>query len=601
MRIQPDETNPARLTDDARERTENRGDLAQIRGKAARALAVIAVAAILVFSPSLTTPFLLDDYLHVSMLEGTFPAKRSAFDLYNFINDEDRPVLVERGMLPWWSHPKLQVRFFRPLSSALRWADHQALGAKPLLLHVHSFAWWALAVLAVRRLFQRALSPRATTFATIAFALAPCHALPLAWIANREALISLALGAAGLDAYMRFRDRGKVSGALVAALAFGLSMLGGEYAFAIAGYVIAREIVARDGLVKRAASALAFGAPAAVYLYARAKLGYGSFASGFYTDPFRETGAFLREVPRRAATLIAEGWMGLDDETITPATPGIALALALAALVALVASPIRRAMADLDDERRRTLSWLLLGSLLAIPPVLAVMPSPRLLGASMIGVAAVVGLLLDRAWFPRGEPDGSWASRVMPAAALALGFAHLVHGPVTSFLIGRRFHRSAVDFRVYATALRERIGDTDDAEVFVLRAMGGSFFLPFALNERGKPPLRFRILSHTGHVLVLGRDDHTFDLIVAPDQALFPSGFGSLFRNRRDKLSPGAIIDIPGVRATVLDVGRHGPRAARFEVDHPLDAPSLVWITEGHKGFPEATLPSPGFGKPFDP
>src|SRR6185436_13697631 len=93
-------------------------------------LPFLFVAGIAVYFPCLRSPFLLDDYLHASMIDGTFPAPRGPFDLYDFVNDADRPVLTERGMLPWWSHPDLTVRFFRPLPSALLWADHKLLGTR---------------------------------------------------------------------------------------------------------------------------------------------------------------------------------------------------------------------------------------------------------------------------------------------------------------------------------------------------------------------------------------------------------------------------------------------------------------------------------------
>ena len=565
---------------------------------------ILLLIGVVVFMPSLTTPFLLDDYLHVSMLEGTFPAKRSAFDLYDFINDTDRPVLVARGLLPWWSHPHLQVRFFRPLASALRWADHQAFGTRPLPLHLHSLAWWVLAVLAARRLFRRALSPRAARIALIAFALAPCHALPLGWLANREALISLALGTVALGAHLRWREGGGLRWAVLGAAGFSASLLAGEYGLGFAGYVLAREIVERGRpLVRRALGLATFALPAAGYLLVRALLGYGSYGSGFYADPFSETATFLREVPRRLGTLLVEGWFSLDNDTLTAATPGWLLALVVALAAALLYLPLRRAYRALDAGRRSMVAWLSLGSVLALPPMVAVMPSPRLLGASMLGVAVAVGMLLDHAWFgaPAPAPERRGARELAGLAALALGFAHLVHAPVTSWLVGQSFRETAASFREHVEELRARLGDMRDAEIGVLRAFGSSFFLPFALDERGKPPLRWRILAQTGHALVLARDAHTLDIVVPEDAALFPPGVGNLFLPASSRLAAGTVIHVPGMRVTILEVGREGPRAARFRLDRRLDASSLVWLTEGRAGFAQAELPQIGFGLPFDP
>ncbi len=159
---------------------------------------------------------MLDDFLHAAMLRGTFPVARHPLDLYNFVDDSDRAILLERGLLPWWSHPELTIKFFRPLSSGLLWADHVLLGDAALPRHLHSYVWWVLGVLAAAALFRRSFSPRVAWTATFAYAAAPCHAMPLAWVANREALVSLAFGITGLVVHARFRERGRALDALIA-------------------------------------------------------------------------------------------------------------------------------------------------------------------------------------------------------------------------------------------------------------------------------------------------------------------------------------------------------------------------------------------------
>ena len=100
------------------------------------------------YSPSVRSEFLLDDYLHASMIDGSFPVHRGPLDLYDFVDDAEHAVLVERGMLPWWAHPQLRIRFLRPFSSLLRWGEQPAFGRSALVPHLHSLLWWAAAVLA---------------------------------------------------------------------------------------------------------------------------------------------------------------------------------------------------------------------------------------------------------------------------------------------------------------------------------------------------------------------------------------------------------------------------------------------------------------------
>ena len=116
-------------------------------------------------------------------------------------------------------------------------------GARALPLHIHSFLWWIASVLAVRALYRRLLAPRVALIATIIFALAPCHVFPIAWLANREALVSIAFGIPALFAYVRWREGRRSRDAALTAVLFALSMAGGEYAICFGGYVLDAIIV----------------------------------------------------------------------------------------------------------------------------------------------------------------------------------------------------------------------------------------------------------------------------------------------------------------------------------------------------------------------
>jgi hypothetical protein len=566
----------------------------------------IALLGICIFMPSLRSPFLLDDYLHASMVNGTFPASRSPFDLYDFVTDADRGVLFARGILPWWTHPHLTIRFFRPLSSGLLWIDHALYGHRPVLLHLQSFAWWLAAVLALRALYARTFRPRVTLLATTIFAFAPCHAIPLAWIANREALVSLALGTMGLGAYLHWRDPARAKGrrardAALAAMFFGLAMLGGEYALSFAGYVLAFELLRRGApVLERVVGTLPFALPAAIYLGVRAALHYGAAGSAFYSDPMRDPLTFLRTVPWRVNVLLVDGWWGYEAEA-GPMASRLALASALGATTLLLVVPMRRMFKGLAAGEREAASWLLLGSLFAIGPVLAVVPSPRLLGTPMIGIAAVVALLLDRAWFPRVAATKGWSAELTGLAAIALGFAHLVHGPVTAWLAGKRMRDEAVNFMDRAAWLRDKLSNPLNAEIAILRGNADMFFGPFALDPTGAPPKDWRVLAYAGHVLVRRQDARTLELIVPPGKGLFPVGAGDLFRSADLALRPGDEIDVATMHVRILETGPHGPTRARFVFDEDIDQSPYVWVTDDHDGFHDAKLPAPGFGAPFDP
>ena len=555
------------------------------------------------FSPAMGTPFFLDDHLQGAMVEGTFPSPRSPLNLYDFVDDANRTTLTDRGLLPWWSHPELRIRFFRPLSSALLWLDHRVFGHAALPMHLHSLLWWVAAVLAVRALYKRFFSPRITLMATAIFALAPCHALPLAWLANRETLISLAFGGLALGANARWRDDRLLRDGALACLLFALALLGGgEYALCFGGYVLGADVVRRESVTRRIAGWAPFLVPAVTYLVVRGVLGYGTAGSGYYSDPVRDPADFLAGAPWHAVSLLAMGWLSMDSEAWRLGLARWALGAIVLVTAGLLVVPVRRALAALAPRPRGQALGLLVGSALALIPTLAVVPARRLLGVGMIGIAVAAALVIERAWFPaEGEPNVARgrAASLASLAALGLGFAHFVHGPGTAWLQARQHHIDAADFESRVVWLRGEVGDPAAAQVGVMRGMAGVFFAPFALAPRGRPPKRWCVLAQAGHVLALRRDAHTLDLFASEDRSLFPSGERNLYRSEKAVLHVGDEISVRGLHVTILAVGEAGPRAARFVFDD--DPATLVWISDMFENTKQIELPSVGFGEPFDP
>lgn len=576
-------------------------------------LAMLALG-VVAFSPAVRTPYLLDDYLHASMIEGTFPVHRGPTELYDFVGDTDRAALRERGVLPWWSDETLKIRFLRPLPSLLRFGEHRLFGSSPLLFHMHSFAWWAFAVFAAYRLFRRLLQPRAAALATVIFGLAPCHTLPLAWLANREALVSLTFGTLGLSSYLSFREHLRLSAALRAAVLFSLGFLSGEYAVCFFGYVLAFEIVrTRERWTSRARGMLPFVVPASIYLGARAVLGYGTRGSAFYADPFATPIDFLGSAPRRLLTMLADAWFTLDGESLNSKTPLWLLGILVAFGGVVLLAPFRNALSSLPDEERRSVHALLLGSVLCLAPVLAVVPSPRLLGASVLGIAAGVSVLLCRAWFSDVaddaygvEPTNAIERRLRLRrelghfAALSVGFLHLVHAPLTAFAGGLTLRAGALVFQEQAASLKTQLGDAREARMVILRGFGGSFFLPFALGVGAAPPKNWRILSQTGHVLVEREGPKTLRMTVPADSTAFPTGVGNLFRPATAHYAAGDKLAVPGLSVEILEATSAGPSVLRFQFEEDLDKSGVVWVTESRTGFRQTPPPAVDFGVPIN-
>src|SRR5215510_1555900 len=103
---------------------------------------------------ALRGPLALDDFAQRAMAEGKLTPGRGPFNLYDFVADDNRAALMDRGAIPWWSDPRLVIRFLRPLPSVFVWLDHRLFGYSTFAPHLLSFLWWAAAVLAAHALYR---------------------------------------------------------------------------------------------------------------------------------------------------------------------------------------------------------------------------------------------------------------------------------------------------------------------------------------------------------------------------------------------------------------------------------------------------------------
>ncbi len=563
---------------------------------------LVALGAV-VFWPSLTTPFFLDDFLHSAMVRGRFPGVRGPLTLYDFIGDDNRDALFARGFLPWWTDPRLTLRFLRPLSSLCLYCAHRWLGASPFLMHLQSFAWWIAAVLAARALFRYCLAPRAAAFATVIFALAPCHALPLGWLANSEALITITFGALGLAAMLRWKDEGGLRWAVWSVVAFCLALAAGEYGIGLGGYVLVFALLAPKGAPRRWRSVLLFAVPTIAYLAVRHALGYGAVASGFYQDPLHETALFITQAPWRAVPLVLMGWFCVGQYG-RAALSGQFDPTSLANLVVFAAifSPVLVYVGrQLRPDARRMIWALVCGSVLSLVPVLSVLPAMRLLGVAMLGIASVIGVVLEVAWFGSEIEARYGLPELTAVVGTLLGFGHLIHSPGRSWLNGREMSQYASVFVDRTAELAKRLAGRPAADIVVVLGLDDVFFYGFGLEVLGVHDTHWTVLTHASHVLCLRRDQSTLELVVGAGAGLYPAAYGDLYRSELHPLAVGETFVAGGYFATVTETGPFGPRKARFQFPADIDDPRWVWITEnGLSGFIDAEPPKVGFGAPFN-
>lgn len=355
------------------------------------------LVALLLCASALLLDFYNDDWLVRVVVQGRAPGSDPhPLRLYEFMASEPQVRrYIHEGMLPWWSDPQLKIRFFRPLSSLLMWVDHRVL-VTPLLAHLHSLAWFVLYLLAARRIIDRVLSPRAARWALWTLCLAGYHAGTVLWPSARNGLCASTVALLALRTHLddRLDDR-SVRSLRVAAL-FALSLLFAETALGLVPMLLAVEAFAvRKPFAERVRAVAPTALLAVAYLIAYSKLGYGVAGAGGYIDPIREPMQFLRALPGRWMTLVAEALVGAASE-ITLVVPGAMVVTGALGAVAL-ALAVYALHRTRGDRPHRYAEAIALGSLFALVPTVGGILGGRLLALAGVGAALALGALADAA------------------------------------------------------------------------------------------------------------------------------------------------------------------------------------------------------------
>ena len=237
---------------------------------------------------------------------GAPPANRfshALFELYTFADGGPRVQRwIERGLMPWWTHPELRIRFFRPLAGFTHWLDYRLWPQSPLMMRIQNAFWMLLMIAAAVSLFRMLLPPKVALLAAALFALNECLA-GAAWIAGRNALLAAAFVFATIYFHHGWRNGEKrcffyAMFSLIAAL---LSSESGVGAFC---YLLAYELVLSQGRYKKRGAALApYLTVLIVWKVLYVLLGYGVAHTDLYFDPLN-AGQFIPAVLFRYPALL---------------------------------------------------------------------------------------------------------------------------------------------------------------------------------------------------------------------------------------------------------------------------------------------------------
>ncbi|MEM6294262.1 MAG: hypothetical protein AAGA54_23495 [Myxococcota bacterium] len=589
------------------------------------AMGVLAVVCAVLYGPALKIGFLADDLFQISMLEGRFGAYSPAH-LYAFApdNPEATAMHIQRGSLPWWTHPHFRFVMVRPLSSLLLSFDHAVFPRQAYAHHLHSALWFVAALGCGFALVKRLTGTVFAAAFVACFAVDETMAWMVAWLANRCALVCTAFAFLALLVRIRAvesEDDSLRARLIELALWLG-AFAGGEYAVGGIAYLGAytvlgdpRPFVVRGKTLWPALIALGG------FMLAYALLGGGVYGGTTYVDPIRETGQFLEVMGHRVPRMLGEVWTnmageserfwlrysgsGLSVRVMPPEIEDLGVqayrhGIFVTGLSVLFFAPAWWAARRWWSAReRRAIRWIVFGSVLALLPIAAIPPATRALMLPNFGAAVFVGgclVAVGRAWQAR---SGDWVPRIV-LSAWAIGLVY-VHA-------GReyRYAREQIDAllgaqRAYAQYYRTEsfVGlDLADKHVVVVATPGlvtgihgVSMMHVFGMNA-----------PKTWHVLGIGPRPYTLRKI--GKRRLELSGVGGamhmtpqeiLFRNPADALRKGERVDAGLFVAEVLnDRNGVGPASVSFTFQWALDDPRLVFLEVGPDGLRPFTIPKRG-------
>ena len=591
-------------------------------------LALVCIAALVLYWDGLSAGFLADDLFHISMLEGLF-GDYSIGHLYAFAPEDPESTArhIERGSLPWWTHPQFRFVMLRPLSSLLIAFDHAAFPRLPFVHHLHTLVWFFAVLLLTFRVLRLATSTWIALVATTTFAIDETMAWMVAWLANRCALVSTAFVMLALAVHLRAdpqrpwsRERG------LELLFWALAFSGGEYAVGGVALLCGYELAGHRAPWRTRVLALW---PALVvmlvFISTYVAIRGGVYGATTYIDPFTDTAQFLKSAADRLPRMAGEVWVNMNGESerfylryqgsglaqwvmpddgadiLVQAWRHARFVMALTAIVVLPAWWLARN--HLTADERRGIHWIVVGATLALVPVAAIPPATRSLMIANLAAAIFVGAVTVaavRAW-RKAVPKraGPWAQRIALAVwTLAILYIHIWRewgyvGQVQGALLSAKHSYE----KFYANAHFDE-HSVKDKHVVVIATSG----LVTGIHGVSMMNVLGYDMPATWHVLAMGPRGYTVRKlgprtleVAAVGNTMHWSPEEALFRSPADALLQGDTVDAGVFTARVIaDGGGISPSSVLFKFEYRLDDPRLVFFVSGRKGLEPFEIPPKG-------
>jgi hypothetical protein len=528
-------------------------------------------------APAITADFTADDHLHriVQRDDPGIPGLHShKLDLFVFVdgNHDDFAKLREAGAYSWWTDPDLKLSFWRPITSATHALDHALWPDNAAAQLAQNLLWLALALIAVWAFYRRFIPVRWIAVLALAlYAFDDARGPVVGWIANRNALVALALALPVILAHDRWRREGWQPGRWIAPAVFALSLGAGESSLAIVAYLAAHALWLDKAPWKdRALALLPYAIVTVAWRVLYVKLGYGVAGSGIYLDPGAHPGAFLAAAGPRIAFLLA-GQLALpwsDGASVYPVL-GITGVMLVIAVITLAAIGLACARLLRRDPVSR---FFATGMVLATLPIASTFPADRLLSFVGVGAMGLVAQLIAAAIRHRDQlGDGRLRRAGCLVVALLMVIVHLVFAPPLLVM------RSRSMVAVARVLDRADAGIPAHGNVIIAAAPNEALgsYIPIMRESRhqSRPDHMYWLATATTPVTFERLDART--LRVTPEGGYLKYELDRMMRSR--PFAKGDLIPLYGFTIEIESITSDGrPASVLAHFDQPIE--SFTWL-----------------------
>jgi hypothetical protein len=557
---------------------------------------LLALIACITLVPALWLGLVVDDFFQRLAVEGRLGFPLGPFELFSFAPRDAaaRAREIEIGFAPWWTPPTTQLDYYRPLASLTHAVDYAFWPTQAWLMHLENLGWYAALIVVGAAFYREWLSPRwVAGLAAALYAFDHAHAAPVAWIANRNALMSTLFGVLSLMAHRRWRaGRGsglarRAFGAGAFAL-FALTLFSGEAGISMAGYLAAFALCVDDASAGRRLASLApYGVVVVGWRILYRALGHGvvgsEMASDALLDPIRFAGHALQFLP----ILLVSDVFGVPGEVLGAwprAVPAAAVAsYGVLALVVLSLWPTLR--------RDRGARFLGVGAVLSAVPIASAPPSDRYVFWEGIGI---MGLIAQLGAGVLGGGDAVGSPRRLTRAVAAVTLA--MRGLLSPLLFPMRPAGTGYledEYERIAAALPSA-PETARRTVVLVNAPFDLVcsFLPILKMARHEPLAEHMYLLRSGLDAVTVVRTGARSLELRRPEGWRPGLLESTFRTA--PFRQGDRVDLEGMSVEVRTLAASAADRVVFTFPVALEDPSLVFLAWGAHGPEPFALPRPG-------